>query len=154
MKSLVHLCHDTHIPQKQKEFFCKFVIENLATDAPSFDIATRCLSNLWERYDSGGMSAGRSLRAALLEEVISSLREGCIDSRVKLILSILLGMYHDASYINAQEWYDYHIEYFFESDVLHRVWLSVAAFCLDIDDVVEMSDWPIERIKVLVLQES
>lgn len=154
MKSLVHLCHDAGIPKRQREFFCSTVITLLSEDGSPREIAINCLRNLWIRYDSGGISVGRSLRAALLEAILSEVMEGFLGEKARLRFSLLLGMYHDHTFINAQGWYDYQIEHFHESDVLHRVWLSVAAFCLHIDEVVEMSDWPIEKIKVLLFQES
>lgn len=154
MKSLALLCQDDLIPEKQKEIFCREVLRYVSSEEDPVDTAITCLRNLWIRYDSGGISAGRSLRSAILEEVLFEIVEKRLSSRTRVLLSVLLGMYHSGSYINEQEWYDYPVGHFSESDVLHRVWLACAAFCLDIDDVAEMSEWPIARIKRLLLRES
>lgn len=150
MKSLASLCHDVGIPARQQEFFCGKVVEIISSEALLTEIARECLSNLWIRYDSGGISMGRSLRAALLEYILDDLLDGSISDTSKCMFSVLLGMYHDHEFINTQRWYDYRLEHFHESDLLHRVWLSSAAFCLEIDEVAEMNDWPIEKIRALL----
>ncbi len=47
-------------------------------------------------------------------------------------------------------WYDYELGHFSESDLMHRIWLATAAFTLEIDDVADMSEWPIQRLCVLL----
>ena len=42
------------------------------------------------------------------------------------------------------------LDHFSEGDLSHRIWLSVAAFCLDLDEVADMADWPIENIRKLL----
>lgn len=150
MRSLVLLCKDPAIPTRQREKFCEDVVEALSRDSAPKQIALEVLRALWVSYDSGGISAGRSLRATLLEKIIH-----CIDDDENLSLmqnffSILLGMYHDPVFINAGKWFDYSIEHFYETNLFHRTWLATAAFALEIDDVEDMADWPIERIAALL----
>ncbi|MBP9782370.1 MAG: hypothetical protein KBC50_01405 [Candidatus Pacebacteria bacterium] len=162
MKSLIVLCHDPVIPEGQRKRFCQAVVEGVSAHDDLLHIAIEHLRLLWIRYDSGGISVGRSLRSALLEKVMDTLiaaedRQESLETitpseieRAKKLLSILLGMYHDYTFINQGEWYDYKIEHFYESDLFHRIWLSVAAFCLDLDEVADMADWTIENIRELL----
>jgi hypothetical protein len=150
VKSLVLLCHDPLIPPRQQIRFCESLVTELSCEASNKDIALKALRALWVRYDSGGISCGRSLRASLLEKII-----GCIDRDEDLpgthtSLSILLGMYHDPVFVNASRWYDYKIEHFSEIELFHRIWLATAAFSLEIDEVADMVDWPIERLRALL----
>lgn len=164
MKSLIVLCHDPVIPEGQRKRFCQAVVEGVSAHDDLLHIAIEHLRLLWIRYDSGGISVGRSLRSALLEKVMGMLiaaedRQESLESisssemvRVKKLLSILLGMYHDHTFINQGGWYDYKypLMHFCESDLAHRIWLSVVAFCLDLDEVADMADWPIEKIRELL----
>ena len=146
MKSLALLMEDPGISSPQKQYFCQQAVELISLDLSPHEIALEALGHLWMRYDLGGISVGRSLRAALLKEITLALHTGYWSNRTKTCLSILLGMYHDHHFINSQGWYEYEIGHFSESDVLHRVWLSTAAFCLDHDEVCDMEEWNISRI--------
>lgn len=162
MKSLIVLCHDPVIPEGQRKRFCQVVVESVSTDDDLLHIAIEHLRLLWIRYDSGGISVGRSLRSALLEKVTGILiaaedRQESLETitvseieRAKKLLSILLGMYHDHVFINQGGWHDFKLDHFSEGDLSHRIWLSVAAFCLDLDEVADMADWPIENIRELL----
>lgn len=162
MKSLIVLCHDPVIPEGQRKRFCRAVVESISTDDDLLHVAVEHLRLLWIRYDSGGISVGRSLRSALLEKVVDTLiadedRQESLETitpseigRAKKLLSILLGMYHDHVFINQGGWYDFKLDHFSEGDLSHRIWLSVAAFCLDLDEVADMADWPIENIRELL----
>lgn len=152
MRSFALLCNDPSIPEGQRKRFCEKVIESLSIDQPLKEIALISFRELWIRYDTGGISCGRSLRAALLEEIISAVNQEKEEEFVRVPLSILLGMYHDHAFINANGWYDFEIGHFSESDLSHRVWLSTAAFCLEVDEVADMSDWPIEKIRLLLCE--
>ena len=151
-RSLALLCHDPGIPERQKNVFCSKLLELVGSNQTAVEIALCSLRLLWVRYDTGGISVGRSLRASLLEESLSLLAKNPHRGRgrVGALLSILLGMYHDHRYINTMGWYDYEVGHFSESDLMHRVWLVTAAFSLEIDDVADMSEWPIERLHALL----
>ncbi len=151
-RSLALLCHDSGIPERQKQFFCSKTLDLLTSNQTATGIALASLGQLWARYDDGGISHGRSPQSALLEETLFLLEKhsDCISERARVLLSVLLGMYHDHGYMNAMEWYDYELEHFSDSDLMHRVWLSVAAFSLEIDDVANMSEWPIKRLLALL----
>lgn len=152
MKSLALLCHDSGIPERQKNIFCSNLLDLLCTNQAPVEIALVSLRLLWTRYDTGGISVGRSLRSLLLDEIISVLakRSRGGEERVRVLLSVLLGMYHDHSYIRAMSWYDYPVHHFSDSSLLHRVWLSAAAFSLEIDEVAEMSEWSTDRLLTLL----
>jgi hypothetical protein len=150
MRSLVLLCSDPMIPEKQRRKFCEDVVGYVSLDLPWKDIALKALRMLWARYDSGGISCGRSLRSALLEKIIHCIDEDKELSTMRHCFSILLGMYHDPEFVNTASWYDYEISHFFEVDLSHRIWLATAAFSLELDEVADMNEWPIERIRILL----
>lgn len=147
MRSLTLLYEDPGINENQRKFFCRVVVGGLSVELSLREIALGALRLLWERYDSGGHSHGRSLRSALLEEIISCLDQERDEEKMRTCFSVLLGMYHDAQFINSAKWYDYEIGHFVESDMFHRAWLATAAFCIELDDVADMDDWPIEKIR-------
>lgn len=131
-RSLVLLCHDSGIPERQKQVFCAKFLGLVSRNLKDVEISLLCLRLLWERYDTGGISVGRSLRSSLLEESISLLAKNPhrLRKRIQTLLSVLLGMYHDHRYINTMGWYDYELGHFSESDLMHRVWLLPLPSCL------------------------
>ncbi len=150
MRSLVLLCHDPSIPTPQKERFCERIIESLSEDKRLIEIALENLRQLWVRYDTGGISCGRSLRSSLLGKLILLFDEDENTTEGRMLLSILLGMYYDPAFINTNDWYDYEIGHFCEVEFTHRLWLATAAFALGVDEVTDTADWTIDELRQIL----
>jgi hypothetical protein len=146
MRSLAVLCHDSSIPIGQRDIFCSRVVWYLSEEKKLGEVALSCLRSVWIQYDTGGISVGRSLRSTILETILARLEDKKDDVQMRILFSILLGMYYDHEFINAAKWHDYPIEHFSEDGLTHRIWLSTAAFCLEVDEVADMKEWSLQKI--------
>jgi hypothetical protein len=68
-------------------------------------IVRKSLSYLYQRYDVGGFSYGRSMRSLLLESAMDAYRDGDVQKCGKLI-AFLVSMYHNHEHIEKHGWYD------------------------------------------------
>jgi hypothetical protein len=109
MTKLLELCNDVRFSERQKSFFWGSVETSLRSYGKNYlTVAERCMSEVWIRYDLGGISIGRSLRAVVLEQSFDLLRKGFLLETIELV-SILVAMYHSPDYINTHRWFDYPI---------------------------------------------
>ena len=145
MPSLIHLCNDSGFPVLQQMWFDEQVTKLLSQNLPPHEIIIQCLRKVWHKYDTGGHSCGRSLRSLILEKMQKWLIEGKM-LQVRCALSILLAMYYDYKYINANNWYDFKLEDVWDLPLEERIFFSTIAFVLELDDIPLMGDWPHQRI--------
>ena len=156
MRSLKLLCADPGFPETQKMYFETEVNVLLADSGVGEEGALFCLGRLWHYYDVGGHSMGRSLRSVILDKVMDWLRtnkraadETCVQ-KAKTLLSVLVAMHYDYEYINQQQWFDYHLDAMWDLPLRDRVFVSAAAFALNVDDVPSLNDWSKERVFAFV----
>lgn len=137
MPNLLDLCNDKRFSETQKMYFWKRVFENSSQDIDSFVVAYNCMREVWVKYDYGGISVGRSLRATLIE-----LAFDCLEFRylgeLEQLIGILIAMYHSPEYINANKWFDYEIT-IQELPMGERIFLVSAAMALGITFVPDIS---------------
>jgi hypothetical protein len=108
--------------------------------------AYEALTELWRSYDAGGMSIGRTLRAGLLEKVLSSKTD---EDHKKTCLSVLCGLYHDLDAVRG--WSERSVEHFSDDLLSDRILIATAMFALGLEDqVADMREWPEEKIRKLV----
>lgn len=152
MRSLKILCEDSGFPEAQKEYFRTEVGTLLAEGGIGEEGALFCLRRLWQYYDVGGHSVGRSLRSVILDKVMDWLCEGGeVDvQKAKTLLMVLVAMHYDYEYINRHQWFDFHLVAMWELPLRDRVLVSTAAFALDVDDVPQLDEWSKERIFAFV----
>ncbi|MDD2657799.1 MAG: hypothetical protein PHD04_04050 [Candidatus Pacebacteria bacterium] len=144
------LCEDSGFPKGQKEYFRTEVAALLAESGMGRGGALFCLSRLWQYYDVGGHSMGRSLRSVILDKVMDWLRASATDEasvqKAKTLLSVLVAMHYDYEYINRQRWFDYQLVAMWDLPLRDRILVSAAAFALSIDDVPPLDEWDEARI--------
>lgn len=123
---------DWWLNKLQREYFCEYVSEVLANPRFHDNTARSMLRYIWQGYDMGGHSVGRSPRSLLLEAAMKAMDHG-EKEKTKHFLSVLIAMYHDINYINSHNWYDFKVEDFADN-WLHDVFnLAIAEILLDID---------------------
>ena len=108
MPQISDLHKDCSHQGSQREYIKRKVKEVLEDSLDQDSKVRRCIRRLWSRYDSGGISIGRSLRAVLLEETYQLLESGLIDE-AKELLAVMIAMYHSPEYINEHKWFDYEV---------------------------------------------
>lgn len=156
MRSLRALCNDSGFPKSQQIHFKEEVNALLVQSGVGESGALFCLRRLWQHYDVGGHSMGRSLRSIVLEGVIGLLRtsgETATEIRIekaKTLLSVLVAMHYDYEYINRHDWFDYQLAGTEDLPFRDRVLVSAAAFALGVDDLPSLDDWNKERIFTFV----
>lgn len=148
MPKLLDVVNDARLSEKQKAFIWKRVHEYSPKGKPKLDIAKDCLSNLWQIYDSGGISVGRSLRAAILEEAHSLIEAGLFQA-AKTLLAILVAMYYSPEYINKNGWFDF-VVCIEDLPLLDRTYLVPAVPALGVDEIPDISLCTLEHIKALL----
>ena len=152
MRSLKMLCEDPGLPQKQKKYFKAEVATLLVESGMGERGALFCLSWLWQYYDVGGHSMGRSLRSIVLDKVMDWLKAGArtadkiLTQKAKTALSVLVAMHYDYEYINQHRWFDYRLEAMWDLPLRDRIFVSAAAFALGVDDIPALNDWDEKRI--------
>lgn len=148
MRSLKELCNDPEFPKTQKACFDMQVSILLTESRMGNDGAIFCLRRLWQNYDEGGHSMGRSLRSRILEQILSWLRSGTPLrlQKAKTALSILVAMHYDYEYINRHNWFDFPLKGMPDLPLGDRILVSAAAFALGVDDIPSLDDWSHERI--------
>ena len=152
MRSLTDLCSDNGFSENQKKYFAEEVDALLEESGMDRVGALFYLSRLWQHYDVGGHSMGRSLRALILEKIRAWLMwaGGVPDEqdiqKAKTALSVLVAMHYDYRYINQHGWFDYHIEDVWDLPIRDRILVSAAAIAFGIDDIPSADDWSDERI--------
>ena len=114
------------------------------------EIARGCMEIIWNGYDAGGHSHGRSLRAGILEKAQDFLRNGN-EKRAKLLLGILIAMYHDTEYLKIS-WHNADIGFFHwtDSSLTDRVYLVAIAYALGIDELPDLRKWNRDKIITLL----
>jgi len=111
-----------------------------------------CLRQLWQSYDEGGHSMGRSFRSFILEKVLRWLRSGSPLQlqKAKTALSILVAMHYDYGYINRHHWFDYRLKGMQDLPIYDRIKVSAAAIALGVDDIPSLDDWSTEQIRAFI----
>lgn len=166
MPTLDELCNNPSFPALQQEYFWKEVERLKYGDRSSLEKAAQCLNYVWNHYDSGGHSCGRSWRSFILEQVIAWLRseieiekEGTRHTTAirqhdeiiaKKALSVLIAMYFDYGYINRSGWYDYPLDGVWDVPLDDRIHLCAAAILLDVREIPNLADWPKEKVHELM----
>jgi hypothetical protein len=102
------------------------------------------MRSLWTSYDLGGISVGRSLRSVILEQATE-----CFDFNLmeesKYLVSLLICMYHNPSYINRNGWYDFtvSVENMPVGEV--SILVSIGTF-FNLEDIPDISECEAEKI--------
>lgn len=136
MPKLSDLLNDERFPKAQRDYVNQRIKTNLPEGKDKILAAQDCLQELWHSYDYDGISMGRSLRSAVLEEILQQLNSH-FKEEAKQLLAILVAMYHDANYINKSKWYDYHVTV--ETLPLgYRILLLSACVALGLDNLPEV----------------
>ena len=148
MPKLLDVVNDERFSPRQKTYIWKRVHEYSPEGKSKLDIAKDCLKRLWQIYDSGGISVGRSMRAEILEEAYSLIEVGLLEE-AKGLLAILVVMYYSPEYINKNKWYDFEVSVD-ELPLLDRTYLVPAALALGIDDVPDISVCSLDYIGTLL----
>lgn len=149
MYSLKKMCQDERFPASQREYFFEEVGKLKSVKGEKYQVARELLSEIWDGYDKGGHSVGRSLRSVLLEAVMKWLDQNQ-NEKVKVAFSVLIAMHFDYEYINQKGWFDYKLTGIEDTPVRDRIPLCAVAFLLEVDDIPSMEDWPKEAIYELV----
>jgi len=107
-----------------------------------------CLRLLWQGYDAGGHSMGRSLRSSIVEKTRAWLERGNESSldKAKIALSILVAMHYDYEYINRHNWFDFPLKGMWDIPLRDRILVTAAAIALGVDEIPSLDDWSNERI--------
>lgn len=105
-----------------------------------------CLNRLWQGYDEGGHSIGRSFRSRILEQILPWLRSGTHLQKAKTALSILVAMHYDYEYINKHGWWDYCLEGMQDIPIQDRILVTAAAIALGVEKIPSLDDWSHEKI--------
>ncbi len=148
MPKLIDVINDSRLSEKQKAFIWQHVDRYSPLGKPKLDVAKDCLSKLWEIYDLGGISMGRSIRACLQEEAWALIEVNLLEE-AKELLAILVAMYYSPEYINKNDWYDFSIGI---TDLpLHdRTYLVPAVLALGVEDIPDISLCTLQHIKTLL----
>lgn len=152
MPSLQTLCTNRDFPEGQKTYAETQVKRLLAEGGTGIPGALFCIRRLWDSYDRGGHSLGRSLRSFILERVMEWL--GTRDQpttrtdvhKAKAIFAVLVAMHYDYQYINEHGWFDYRLEGPADIPVRDRTLVTAAALALDIDEIPSLTEWNYEQI--------
>lgn len=133
--SIKALYENEDVPLGQRNFFWKEVHHILGSPDKE-EIVTRSLSYLYQRYDYGGHSCGRSLRSLLLESAIREVRAGGMASAGKKI-ALLVAMYHSHAHIDKSGWYDFPLDFgIYGSSLEERIHLAAVAFSMGVEDQI------------------
>lgn len=148
MPKLIDVINDDRFSVHQKTYIWKRIKEYSPEGKAKLDITKDCLSRLWQIYDSGGISVGRSMRAELLEVAHSLIEVGLFDE-AKALLAILVAMYYSPEYINKNHWYDFVIS-IDELPLVDRTFLIPAVLALGMKDIPDISLCTLEHIRALL----
>lgn len=150
MPKLTDVINDERFLPAQKARIWNKVKEYSPEGKPKLDIAKDCLNQLWQIYDSGGISVGRSMRACLQEEAWELIEVNLLEE-AKELLAILVAMYHSPEYINQNKWYDnMPIDSMSELPLNDRTFLIPAVLALGVEDIPDISLCTLEHIGTLL----
>lgn len=158
MRSLTALCNGDGFSIEQKKCFAEAVDILLEESGMGMTGALFCLSRLWQYYDVGGHSMGRSLRALILEKIRAWLmwagevpdEQDMQKEKAKTALSVLVAMHYDYQYINRHGWFDYRLEDTWDLPLRDRILVTAAARALGVDDIPSTDEWNDERVIALL----
>ena len=133
------------LPPLQREYIRKEISELLSKCTDKNKAITSWMYWLLQTLSSDEPFFQSSLRSGLLEKFRDCAKNGQIDE-AKIALSILVAMYNDIHYINANQWYDFELNSKADLPIQERVFLCTMATVLEIKEIPDMSEWPRERI--------
>jgi len=150
MRSLKAIYQEALKSDSQRKRFNELSKMFLPSSGEPTEIVDQCLIRLASLYSAGGINCGRSARSVILTQIRVWLGGGQLE-KAKTALAILLAMYHDIDYINAQRWFDgFKVESINDIPLEDRIYLCEAARIFEVDSLPEMSDWPAQAIVDLI----
>lgn len=137
MTNIKALYDNPEVNSGQRDYFWEKVSEILIQqEKGKIFILKESLRYMYQRYDCGGHSCGRSMRSLLLEEAMRDIRSEDFESAGK-IFSIIVAMYHNHEYIEKHGWYDFKMDFgLYGSSIDERIHLSVLAFLTGVENEI------------------
>ena len=142
MTTLKELYEHPEVSVGHRSFFWHRVNDIFSKSEDKINIALQSLCYMFQRYSTGGISAGRSLRSLLLDRLLNDVRGGNFEHARKIIATIL-AMYHSHEYIEKTKWYDFPLDFgLYGSFLEERIQFSVVALALGAEnDIPDISNF-------------